>query len=672
MSRRRLKFDAPVVDMAALVTPESQIARLKRTFALNLKPPPNITVSEWAERYRKLSSEGSAEPGDWVCWPFQREPMDCMGPTDPCERVVLKCGSQLLKTEAILNFLGYAIHLDPGPALLVEPREEDARTISKDRFDPMVNLCPELKAKINSASGGQTSLTSTILHKTYHGGHVTFVGAISPSGLAMRPIRYLFCDEIDRYPRSAGQEGNPVRLGERRTTNFFNKKIIVASTPTIDGDSPIDDEYAESDQRQFHVGCPFCHQFQPLLFPNVRYGANTPDGSTMYLCAYCGELIEEAHKEAMLSGGHWFKQNPNSKIPGFHLSQLYHPVRTWQSIADEFRQAKGRREDLKVFVNTVLAETFRESGDAPEWEVIKSRAEAYQMPNVPEHALFLTTGVDVQQDRLELYTYGWGRDRQRWLVDFQVYYGSTNDVDDKCWSRLTEYRQQYFTHQSGKSMRITRLAIDASYNPTQVYSWARRQDLDQVMVVRGEDKGVMMVNTPWPAEITAGGKRVKVGVQVWPLNTSQAKFEFYGFLRLPLPEEGAEYPAGWCHFPPMSDEFYQQLVAERYIRSKKHGYYKGIWDKVRDRNEALDCAIYARAAAWTVSERYTDEHWKVLAMQLIPEAQYAKPPEPQPDYMRVATQAESGPGLSIPPVGPVRTAIRPHKAVKGMWRFNGI
>ena len=256
-------------------------------------------VSQWADRVRILSPEASSERGHWHCRPFQSEMMDVLTPESPYEQVVLMMASQIGKTETVLNFLGYIIDRDPGPCLVVEPRELDAKTFSKDRLNPMIRDTPELKAKVwrhgkGVLQAGESKMigNSTTLHRKFYGGHVTMTGSIAPAGLAMRPVRYLLLDEVDRYPVSAGGEGDPVLLAIRRTDEFiWNKKILMCSTPTIEGMSRIARAYEDSDQRRPEVPCPLCGEFQGLDFFRLHCEREDDPETAEYECSACGKMI---------------------------------------------------------------------------------------------------------------------------------------------------------------------------------------------------------------------------------------------------------------------------------------------------------------------------------------------------------------------------------------------
>src|ERR1035437_6764186 len=301
-----------------------------------------MTVSQWADENRVLTGAASAERGQWHTRPYQREPMDVMSPANPAKLIVLMSAAQMLKTECLLNFLGFIADVDPGPTLVVEPRIEDAKALSKDRVAPMFRATPALRGKLATVKSRDSD--NTTLHKAFTNGagHVTFTGAISPSGLAMRPIRYVLLDEVDRYPASAGTEGDPVSFALQRTGEFErNKKVVMCSTPTVDGSSRIQKAWIESDQREYFVPCPLCNHFQVLVFSGGAGGGGLvwPEGEpekAAYCCEKCRQEIPHHQKAWMVERGEYRPQNPQSDIPGFRVSQLISPKRSWGTITAEF------------------------------------------------------------------------------------------------------------------------------------------------------------------------------------------------------------------------------------------------------------------------------------------------------------------------------------------------
>ncbi len=627
------------------------IHELRSAAAAALQPPPNITISQWAEQELVLSSESTSRPGRVILDPFQREPMDCLSPSHPCKRVVLMCGSQLMKTFIIQAAVGYAIDVAQGPILIGEPREKDVRGFTMDRLDPMLRDTPCLKGKVANRKSRDSANTQDF--KKFKGGSITICGAQSPENFAMRAIRWLFLDEPDRYPVSAGREGNPIKLARQRQTTYpGSRKELVCGTPTIDGRSVTAAEYELSDQREWHVPCPECGHEQILRWAQVRwgqfFGIDIAPADAHYECEECKTLIPHWKKAAMTAKGRWIPMNPEGAFPGFHASQLISPRKTWGELAVEFLEAKARPEDLIVFTNTALAEVWRERGDAPDWEKIMGRAEEYHLGTVPEGALFLTAGIDVQADRLEMQVTGWGRGKQRWLVDYTVLEGDTRRPE--VWQQLTDAVNLTYEAQGGVSLPIARVMIDSGYATTEVYEWARQQGPGRVLVGKGMAHGAMLLGTPSATEVDFKGKRRKFGVKVWPVNVSMAKDALYGHLRLARPDEGQPFPPGYFHIPRLGwsvdrslQEYCQQLVAEEFVVRTVKGYKRGEWIKVRARNESLDTANLAAAAAEHFGlSRFREEAWVrfeqqfgIFAMPIAPEAQKLVAPsqaslEPQP------------------------------------------
>jgi phage terminase large subunit GpA-like protein len=314
-------------------------------------------------------------------------------------------------TEILNNVIGYHVHQDPAPMLLVQPTLEMAESWSKDRLAPMVRDTPVLTERIADPKSRDTG--NTLLHKKFTGGHLTVAGANSPSGLASRPIRVVLFDEVDRYPASAGTEGDPISLGKKRTATFWNRKILAGSTPTIKGSSRIEAGFESGDQRFYHVPCPHCGEFQRLIWSQVKWPDGQPELAE-YICVACGAILTEADKPEMLRAGEWRGSKEFSGIVSFHISELYSPWSTWAEMAVAFVRAKRFPETLQTWINTSLGETFEERGEEVAAVGLSQRREAYTVNSIPGGALMLTVGVDVQDDRLEASVWAWGRDEEAW------------------------------------------------------------------------------------------------------------------------------------------------------------------------------------------------------------------------------------------------------------------
>jgi len=388
----------------------------------------------------------------------------------------------------LLNFIAFIADIDPGPVLVVEPRTEDAKALSKDRVAPMFRATPALRGKIAPVKSRDSN--NTTLHKVLASGagHLTFTGAISPSGLAMRPIRYALLDEVDRYPASAGTEGDPVSLAIQRTSEFqHNKKIVMASTPTIKGISRIELAWRESDQRDYFVPCPKCGHFQVLVFGDgTGPGLVWPEGKpaeAMYHCTGCQESIPHHQKAWMVERGEYRAANPSSGIPGFRVSQLISPKKSWGEIAVEFLAAKKSPETLKAFLNTVLAELWEETHEvATDAHALWNRCEPFEA-EAPDGVALITAGVDVQADRLEMEIAGWGRDEESWSIAYHVIPGDV--TRNEVWDHLEGLLLSEYLHASGLPMRIVATCIDCGFKDATVLRFTRDRYNRRVYATKG-------------------------------------------------------------------------------------------------------------------------------------------------------------------------------------------
>ncbi len=609
-----------------------------------IRPDPQITVSEWADRHRRLPQKSSAEPGPWRTsrTPYLREPMDCLSVTSPVEEVVLMKGAQVGGTEAILNCLGYLIDHSPGPAMIVQPTVDTAKRFSRQRVAPLVDDTPRLAGKVAEAL--QRDASNSMLTKEFMGGVLIITGANSAVGLRSMPARWLLLDEIDGYPLDVDDEGSPIDLAEARQRTFARRKRIKVSTPTVAGTSAIERSYLETDQRRYHVPCPRCGVMQPLEFKQLtwtRLGLK-PD-QAVYLCVACEGRIENHEKTEILARGEWIPHNPNAKpnVRGYHLSALYSPVGwfSWGQVATTFVKAKKNPEKMRVFTNTVLGETWTERGEAPEWERLYQRRETYELRTVPAGGLFVTAGVDVQKDRLVFEVVAWGRGKESWSIDFGVFPGDTADLEKGPWKDLDALLARIFRHEHGADMPIRMLAVDSGFNTQQVYTWCRKYPLNRAIAIKGVDGGGVLIGSPTTVDINLKGRRPVHGYKMWPVCGSIAKSELYGWLRLASPLDEEPFPAGWCHFPQYGDDYFRQLTAEQLVtRRTRSGFMKHEWELIPGReNHALDARVYARAAAQLLGlERMQEADWLALERMLAapaihpPPTEAGTPPEPGP------------------------------------------
>ncbi|MEI2466645.1 phage terminase large subunit family protein [Niallia taxi] len=546
-------------------------------------PPPDLTVSEWADMYRRLSSESSAEPGQWRTSraPYQKEILDAVN--DPeLEKIIIMASAQVGKTELLLNAIGYHIDYDPAHILLVQPTVDLAKAFSKERLSPMLRDSPTLKSKVSDVKSRDSG--NTTLQKTFPGGYIALGGANAPSGLASRPIRILLADEVDRFPISAGSEGDPLSLAEKRTNNFHNKKKIFVSTPTIHGVSRIEKEFNNSSMEQYNLPCPTCKEYQPLKWGQIVFETVT------MRCKYCG--YSHNQYEWKQQQGIWVSENSdhNPKTRGFHLNELLSPWRKWEEIIHDFKEAKKNgMESYKVWVNTSLGETWKQKGTGVSNDTLLERRAPYNC-EVPNDVVVLTAGVDVQDNRLEYEIVGWGVGKQSWGIKYGVILGDPGQ--DYVWNELDKVLFKNYERHDGQQLQIATTCIDSGGHHTKkVYAYCSDREINRVWAIkgRGED-GTPFIKIP--------KKRNDASAYLFIIGVDVGKDELVSRLKA-KPEQN-----GYCHFPSdpekgYDEEYFNGLTAEHKVkRVLKDGKTVFKWElkKSGARNEPFDLRNYASAA----------------------------------------------------------------------------
>lgn len=563
----------------------TDLSKVYKTLADTWRPPPDLSIDAWSDSFRKLSSESSAEPGQWRTdrVPFQREIMNVIN--DPSiEEVSFMKSAQVGATELILNTIAYYIDQEPAPILVLQPTLSMAQTFSKDRLAPMLRDTTKLKDKVKDPRTRDAE--NTTLHKKFPGGHITIVGANSASGLASRPIRILLCDEVDRYPPSAGTEGDPINLARKRTTTYYNRKVIMVSTPTIKGMSRIEKAYAESDQRIYHVPCPECKQKQQLLWKNVVWDEGKPETAAL-VCEHCGSVIDESKKQWMLLNGEWQKTK-ESKKAGFHISELYSPFRTIKEVVADFLEAKKTPQMLQTFTNTTLGETWETEGEELLPDHLLERCENYNHEALPSDILFLTAGVDVQKDRLEAQVIGYADEYECWVVEYKIFWGNTSTME--VWTELDQFLMSTYSVEDGRRLNIACSCIDSGYNSDIVYQFTKPRQGRRVFAVKGlSTPGKALANKP----TTVGRKQA----HLYTFGSDTGKEWIWS--RLNFDDRVL------IHFPNTVDvEYFKQLSAEKRVPKKVKGVDTVAWIQTRPRNEALDTMIMSIVGAYILQPNF--------------------------------------------------------------------
>lgn len=560
-------------------------------------PPLPLSIDEWADENRILSAESSAEKGPWDTnrAPYQREPMRAISDPD-VETVVLMWAAQLGKTDIQLNTIGYYTGHDPSPIIVIQPDLMVAKDFSNDRLTPMYRDSPQLSKLVVKDKSRDSR--NTILYKSYPGGRINIAGANSPASLASKPIRVIIGDEVDRFPATAGKEGDPASLVEARTTTFFNKKKVWASTPTIKGASRIEELYEDSTKEQLHLPCPSCDELQILEFSRLKYEYDKETSQCIYVehaCMHCGALHgEHEWKRDYAKRAKWIAQKKHATTRGFWLSALYATITvTWKDLVNEWYKAqKGGTETLKVFINTKLAETWEEKGEKLDEHVLMNRCEMYHA-DVPEGVKVLTAAVDTQDNRFEIEVIGWGAGYESWRIEYHTIYGDLNQK--KIWNDLDEYLQRSWKDAEGRSFRIAITCMDSGGHFTnEVYRFCKARFSRRVFAIRGESRGD---GTYLPLVAgTSTNNRYKA--TVIRLGVDEGKAKVVSALKQKPTEPG------YCHFPlttaernrGYNEQYFDGLTAEELKTRYKAGKPYGVWVKVKSRNEPFDLAVYNRAA----------------------------------------------------------------------------
>lgn len=563
----------------------------RRIFA-KLMPPPDMKMSDWADKYRQLSQGAAAEPGRWYTEkvPHLREIMDCISDIK-IKKVVVMSSAQIGKTEGpILNTVGYYMHYDPAPVLIMQPTIQMAESFSKDRLSKMLHDTQVLSGLVNDR-GRNTG--NTILQKVFPGGHITMVGANSPSSLASRPIQVLLADEVDRYPATAGKEGDPLFLASERLTTFWNSKEVYVSTPTIKDASRIEIEYQHSSRGEWNVPCPNCGQLQPLEWSGVIFDPEDLD-NIQYVCPHCGAVAPETIWKKHFKGGRYIHEDPENPVKGFHLNALGSTLAKWRDIVEKFilaseEKRKGNIEPLKSWTNTKMGQTWEEEGTQADEKELLKRREWYRC-EVPPEVLYLTAGVDTQDDRFEVEVVGWGPEAESWGIQYSVIYG---DLKLKqVWEDLDTYLAQTFQKPDGTRMKIVCTCMDSGGHFTnQVYKFCKARYARRIFAIKGS-------NDSAAAYIQKPTKNNREQAYLFTLGVDTGKSLL--LQRLQVQEEGP----GYCHFPKEEEKgygeaFFTGLTAEKQVLTYKKGRPFFEWrikDHAHKRNEALDCRNYAAAA----------------------------------------------------------------------------
>ena len=571
-----------------------------------LKAPKPLLISEWADAFFYLPSEGNSEAGKYKCsrMPFQRDMLD--DPLDPnCSEIYWQISSQLGKTLSICIILGYHVDHAPCAMQVVYPTLDSAKSFMREKFVPSTKETPRLKGKLVEPRAKDSE--STTMNRKFPGGNLTALGANSPSGFRQRSKKISIQDEIDAYEVTA--EGDPCALGDRATITFHDAVRLKSSTVTIKGMSRIEDGIERSDKQQYFLPCHACGHFQILKWSNLKWTFKQPDGSeisdtekTVYVCESCGGEWSDQQRLAAIASGHpdnpavnvlraeWRATAPFKGIRGRLLSGLYQTIgkkRAFKSYLHQFAEnflvaKKGGKETLRVWTNIFLNESWEEAAEQVAWSPLLERCEDYE-GELPAEVCLLTAAADIQKDRVEIEILGWGDEEETWGVEKHVIYGDFDLPDVQ--KQVEDYLSKKFTHPTGVEIGVTCAAFDSGHKTKAVYRFCKRNFARRFYAVKGS-------STPHSPLVQAN-KNKFYGIWLYNIGTDTAKDSI--FSRLKIEDVGARY----CHFPKArgyTESYFKQLCSERLQTFMEKGQVRRRWIKTFERNESLDLRVYNLAA----------------------------------------------------------------------------
>ena len=599
---------------------ESAQSKFLSSHRLALRPDPLLTVSQWADAYRRLTTNESGEPGEWRTprTAYLGEPMNRAGVMDHVTReVTFKFGSQLGKTEATNNALGYWIDCAPGPAMFVQPTLEMLKEWSRNRLDKMIEGTPRLRDRVTEKKSRDSA--NTLTQKEFPGGNIVCRTAGSASGLQSAPRRYAVGDEIDKWPLDVDGAGSPIANIRQRTAAFSNSKCIWTSTPSLHGISVIDELFDAGDQRHYWVPCPRCGRYELLEWRDFVWTAiGREPQDCAWQCPDCGELAEQHEIHAMNERGVWVPhvdsdyhvadddtietgyEHKSYYLPGWHSPW---PKSSWGAIAQEFVAAGGDPTKRTAWTNLREGKSYNpDAGERPDDETLARRVEPIDA--IPSRAKLLTAAVDIQGNRWEMAVVAWGPGEESWIVDYVRHFGDP-DADD-FWDILDGALRVRYPHASGKVLPIMCACIDSGFKSDRVYAFCSNKQKRRIFAIKGLPS--QRYHAPiWPRRPSRAAKRKWSYVDRYDVNVNEAKAVVYARLRLTakvaedLPDgahAGEVSAAGFVHFnrDVCDGEFFQQLTAEVRVQRMKAGQVWYEFTKTRDRNEALDVVAYNVAA----------------------------------------------------------------------------
>lgn len=648
-------------------------------FARGIEPDSNLPVDVWADEHMIVPKEtGASEPGKYKTsrTPHARMVMQALSADHPAKRIVVMGASQMLKTQVALNFLGETVHQRPKNFLWVVPTGKLHKRAAA-RIDKVVAAVKVLRERFARPASRASTNNNDI--KAYPGGALYIATAGAAANLSELSVTYVVYDEVDRSKENVGGEGSPDELVEtRQTSHQRDKKTYYPSSPTIEGESPIQALHDRGTQRTALAECIHCGEAQSLEFfddnGDPRLIRSDDGKEAFYPCSACGGLHGEGDKTRMFARGLWSEGVPgDGETESFNISGMFLPYGwlPWIALLKQYDKAKAALEEgndgpMIVFYNTRLAKCWARSKESTRYEGLMARAEPYRLATVPMSGLILTAAIDTQAYRLEFQVQAWGEGMEGWVVDYQVIHGSPAETET--WAKADELLKGRYRHASGCMMNISAAFIDSGGGNTQdVYNFTQNKRRRNIYAIKGDankKNRPIIGNKPTNVDVNWRGKVERKGAQLWIIGTDTAK----DYLQSRWSKAQG---FGALHFSQdLPESWFKGLTSEYRTSGYKRGRKLSWWEQKKgEPNEPLDLAVYNLAAAFHLGLHKKSEHgWQLLRDRLVPaNGDLFAQPEPAPTETAVegapvaADSDTAAPAVQTPP--PVPASVGPQPAM---------
>lgn len=606
--------------------------KVDQAVATAIRVPPPLDLEDWAVENVSFSKEtglpsdlsGTYDPKKF---PFFTRPLQVLGPDDPAREVVLKKSAQLGGTVLAMIVVGGYLDKDPRDTLYTHPTEGNAKRWAKQKWRRFARKVKGL-GQLFETQGSKDSGSTTLYQERHDGqGFIQISGANSEASLSMMTANLQVQDDLSKWEMN--NAGDPENQADSRSSAVEFAKIFKLGTPLLKDNCKVSRAYKRSTQERYHVPCPHCRELQALEWENFLPNIDPEAPETAHFtCIHCGGEIHDRDRTWMMlpeNGAKWVAENPKAPRIGFRVWSAYSPLQSFQRIAIAWLDAEGDPESEQTFYNDVLGLEYEGAGEAPPWEELRDRSEKseYEAGTIPPGAIILAIGVDCQGDRVEWQLVGFGRERQRFVIDRGVI--ADHISEEKAQHALDDLLKREWPNAWGRRLPADMLAIDFNYAKSSVLDWVRRYPESRVIAVRGA-KSDRAPELQLVKELKKpDGTIVKRQKRCFNVGVSPLKGYLYENLAKDDPQA-----RGYVHFAKgLDDEYFQELTAEHRSKVKlKDGSHEYRWKKPDGQdNECLDTMLYAEGAAirlrWKVA---SDDWWDRLVAE-----RECEPDEPQRD-----------------------------------------